>query len=297
MDGVLIIDKPAGPTSHDVVGRVRRIFNTRKVGHTGTLDPFATGVMVVLVGKATRLARFVDKDVKEYEAAIRFGIATDTGDLTGKPMGEPQRHNITAAEIEEVLDGFRGEIMQVPPMYSAKKVDGRKLYELARRGEEVERKAVPVTIRKIEVISAGNDPSGIQRLRVCCSAGTYIRTLAEDIAKALCTAAHLTELRRTASGRFSLEGSVTLDALADAAHPAKHLLPIEVMVEHLPRFVLNKEREKATLNGLSSRVYDQEYVTGEDVAMFTEENELVAVGTYHADENSIRPTLVLGGNK
>lgn len=292
-----MIDKPAGPTSHDVVARVRRIFNTRKVGHTGTLDPFATGVMVVLVGKATRLARFVDKDVKEYEAVIRFGIATDTGDLTGKPIGEPQRHNITAAEIDNVLAGFRGEIMQVPPMYSAKKVDGRKLYELARLGEEIERSAVQVTIHEAEVVSAGNEPSEIQRLRVRCSAGTYIRTLAEDIAKALGTAAHLTELRRTVSGQFSLVQSATLDALSEAGEPSEYVLPVEMLVEHLPRFVLKQDRVQKTLDGMSTRVFDRTFEAGETVAMFSPKDELVAVGTYHADENSIRPILVLGGSK
>ena len=297
MDGVLIIDKPAGPTSHDVVARVRRIFNTRKVGHTGTLDPFATGVMTVLVGKATRLARFVDKDIKEYEAAIRFGLATDTGDLTGEPVGETGRSDISASEISGVLDRFRGEIMQVPPMYSAKKVDGRKLYELARRGEEIERKAVPVTIRKIEVISGGHEPSGIQRLRVRCSAGTYIRTLAEDIAKALGTAAHLTELRRTASGQFSLVQSVTLDALSEAGEPSEYMLPVEMLVEHLPRFVLTQDRVQKTLDGMSTRVFDRTFDAAETVAMFSPKDKLVAVGTYHADENSIRPTLVLGGSK
>src|SRR5687767_11270691 len=131
MDGLLIIDKPEGITSHDVVARVRRILKTKRVGHTGTLDPFATGVMVILVGKATRLAQFLDKDEKEYEADVRFGFETDTGDLTGSPKSESPK-SVSAAEIERVLPQFRGEIMQTPPMYSAKKVDGEKLYELAR---------------------------------------------------------------------------------------------------------------------------------------------------------------------
>ena len=296
MDGILIIDKPAGPTSHDVVNRVRRIFNTRKVGHAGTLDPFATGVMVVLVGKATRLAKFVDKDAKEYEATVRFGYATDTGDLTGERIGETGRSDISSSEIHSVLDRFHGEILQTPPMYSAKKVDGKKLYELARRGEEIERKAVPVTIHEISVVSPDDVSGEHHTIRVRCSAGTYIRTLAEDIAKALGTAAHLTELRRTASGRFSLADSVPLDALADEADPTKRLLPIETLVSGLPHFVLNSERAKMTLNGLSSRVYGQEFVADEPIAMFSEDGQLIAVGKYSADENAIRPTLVLGEN-
>ncbi|MBX7060877.1 MAG: tRNA pseudouridine(55) synthase TruB [Pyrinomonadaceae bacterium] len=296
MDGILIIDKPAGPTSHDVVNRVRRIFNTRKVGHAGTLDPFATGVMVVLVGKATRLAKFVDKDAKEYEATVRFGYATDTGDLTGERIGETGRSDISSSEIHSVLDRFHGEILQTPPMYSAKKVDGKKLYELARRGEEIERKAVPVTIHEISVVSPDDVSGEHHTIRVRCSAGTYIRTLAEDIAKALGTAAHLTELRRTASGRFSLADSVPLDALADEADPTKRLLPIETLVSGLPHFVLNSERAKMTLNGLSSRVYGQEFAADEPIAMFSEDGQLIAVGKYSADENAIRPTLVLGEN-
>ena len=296
MDGILIIDKPAGPTSHDVVNRVRRIFNTRKVGHAGTLDPFATGVMVVLVGKATRLAKFVDKDAKEYEATVRFGYATDTGDLTGERIGETGRSDISSSEIHSVLDRFHGEILQTPPMYSAKKVDGKKLYELARRGEEIERKAVPVTIHEISVVSRDDASGEHHTIRVRCSAGTYIRTLAEDIAKALGTAAHLTELRRTASGRFSLADSVPLDVLADEADPANRLLPIETLIGGLPHFVLNSERAKMTLNGLSSRVYGQEFAADEPIAMFSEDGQLIAVGKYSADENAIRPTLVLGEN-
>lgn len=296
MDGVLIIDKPAGPTSHDVVNRVRRIFNTRKVGHTGTLDPFATGVMVVLIGKATRLAKFADRADKEYEATLRFGFATDTGDRTGTQTGDHGRSDISSREIEGVLDRFRGEIMQMPPMYSAKKVDGKKLYELARRGEVAERQAVPVTIHEIEVLSSSNEPSELHRIRVRCSAGTYIRTLAEDIAKALGTAAHLTELRRTASGRFALNESVTLDVLADAADPTKHLLPMEVLIEGVQRFVLGNDRVQKTLNGLSSRVYDSDLEPNQIVAMFSEDSNLIAIGKFVEGENVIQPTLVLGGN-
>jgi len=297
MDGVLIIDKPSGMTSHDVVNRVRRIFNTRKVGHTGTLDPFATGVMVVLIGKATRLAKFADRADKEYEATIRFGRATDTGDLTGTPFCDVGRSDISSQEIEAVLDRFRGTIMQVPPMYSAKKIDGKKLYELARRGKEVVRPAVPVTINEIEVLLDGPDVSELHRIRVRCSAGTYIRTLAEDIAKVLETRAHLDALRRTASGRFSLEQSVTLDALADEPEPSKFLLPMEVLIDGLPRFVLSGGRVQKTLNGLSTRVYDATFSADETVAMFTEGNELVAIGRFVKGENVIQPTLVLGENR
>ena len=156
MDGILIIDKPVGITSHDVVARCRRILRTKKIGHTGTLDPFATGVMVILVGKATRLAQFLDKDAKKYLATVSFGFETDTGDRTGKPKEEEKgkgEKDISIEEIETVLAEFRGEIWQTPPMFSAKKVEGKKLYELARKGIEIERKPVKITIYELEIIN------------------------------------------------------------------------------------------------------------------------------------------------
>src|SRR5688572_26958724 len=150
MDGILIIDKPAGLTSHDVVARLRRILKTKRIGHTGTLDPFATGVLVMLVNRATRLAQFLDKDRKEYEAIVRFGFETDTGDRTGRQKAKGERQNFSDEEFENALKDFHGEIAQMPPMYSAKKVDGKKLYELARKGIEIERQPVAVTIYELE---------------------------------------------------------------------------------------------------------------------------------------------------
>src|SRR5882762_1516423 len=162
MDGVLTIDKPPGLTSHDVVDRVRHILHVRRVGHTGTLDPFATGLLIILVGRATRLAQFLSGLDKEYEAIIRLGYSTDTGDITGKPITDPSdglkaSGPWTREQIEAALESLRGNIEQVPPMYSAKKQDGKKLYELARRGEEVERKAVPVCIHKFEPIKPAGE--------------------------------------------------------------------------------------------------------------------------------------------
>src|SRR5205085_2121936 len=205
----LIIDKPADWTSHDVVARVRRSLRERRVGHTGTLDPFATGVLVVLVGRATRLAQFLAGAEKEYEASVRFGYATDTGDLTGarRPAADGASERCGAwsdGEIEAALAPLRGEREQVPPMYSAKKVQGRKLYELARRGVEVERQAVRVRIQLLEALRDGGalvrpnaDGTCELRVRVVCSAGTYVRVLAEEIGAHLGTGAHLAALRRT----------------------------------------------------------------------------------------------------
>ena len=205
MDGVLIIDKPARMTSHDVVARVRRIIGERRVGHTGTLDPFATGVLVILVGRATRLAQFLSGAEKEYDALVRLGFATDTGDITGTPI-QSTDENVTIqtrtwpdADVESALQSLRGEIEQVPPMYSAKRQGGKKLYELARRGREVERKAVHVTIHSLEVDGRipkwkeNDDGTTDIRLRVTCSAGTYVRTLAEDFGRQLGVGAHLAE--------------------------------------------------------------------------------------------------------
>jgi len=301
MDGLLIIDKPEGITSHDVVARVRRILKTRRVGHTGTLDPFATGVMVVLVGKATRLAQFLDKDVKEYEATVRLGFETDTGDRTGLRIADRGLRNEEIAEVlggtdlEEGLEAFRGEIEQIPPMYSAKKVAGKKLYELARAGKEIERKPIKVSIYELELLSEEQirNPKSAIRIRVVCSAGTYIRTLAEDIGKRLGTGAHLEELRRTRSGKFDLSQSITLDRLEKLDNPGLELLPIQEAVRHLPQFILPPERVEKTKNGLSTRIELSELSDGQAVRMLTDAGELIAVGYHKSDEKVVQPKVVL----
>lgn len=301
MNGILIIDKPAGITSHDVVSRVRRILRTKRVGHTGTLDPFATGVMVILAGQATRLAQFFDKDSKEYEATVRFGFETDTGDRTGERRGESEKGKKGELRIEEiaaVLPGFRGEIMQTPPMYSAKKIDGKKLYEHARKGETVERKAVAVTISELEIISRLS-PADMKLgtwdvgLTVRCSAGTYIRTLAEDIGKKLEIGAHLTELRRTAAGKFSIDHSVTLEQLAGLEDPTTVLIPMTTAVSHLAKFTLPDDRIDKTRNGLLTRINAAAFNDGEPVQMLDASGELIAIGFYNAAENFIQPKIVL----
>ena len=301
MNGILIIDKPAGITSHDVVSRVRRILRTKRVGHTGTLDPFATGVMVILAGQATRLAQFFDKDSKEYEATVRFGFETDTGDRTGERRAESEKGKKGELRIEEiaaVLPGFRGEIMQTPPMYSAKKIDGKKLYEHARKGETVERKAVAVTISELEIISRLS-PSDMELgtwdvgLTVRCSAGTYIRTLAEDIGKKLEIGAHLIELRRTAAGKFSIDHSVTLEQLAGLEDPTTVLIPMTTAVSHLAKFTLPDDRIDKTRNGLLTRINAAAFNDGEPVQMLDASGELIAIGFYNAAENFIQPKIVL----
>ena len=300
MNGLLVIDKPEGLTSHDVVNRVRRILKTKRVGHTGTLDPFATGVMIILVGNATRLARFLDKDEKEYEAVVQFGWETDTGDRTGmrtavSGMPDEKVERIVAeTNWGEILPRFRGRIEQTPPMYSAKKIEGKKLYELARKGIAIQREPVTVNIRKLEILnSAGfRIPHSAIRIQVVCSAGTYIRTLAEDIGRALGTGAHLEELRRTRAGRFDLSHGLKIEQLAELALPETALLPVTEAVSHLRLFVLPPDRVEKTSNGLCSR-FSGTADDGEAIQMLGENGELIAIGIYNAAENTVQPKVVL----
>jgi tRNA pseudouridine55 synthase len=301
MDGILVIDKPAGITSHDVVARVRRVLKTRRVGHTGTLDPFATGVLVVLVGRATRLAQFLDKDEKEYEAVVRFGFETDTGDVTGMRSAECGMRNeeltesLNAIDWDKVLNDFRGEIEQVPPMYSAKKVAGKKLYEHARKGETIDRPPVRINVYELEMVDdiPLRTPDSAFRIRVVCSAGTYIRTLAEDIGRAVGVGAHVAELRRTRAGRFELSQSITLDDLEKHTDATAKLIAMDTAVGHLPSIALNADRADKTRNGLSTRVFEAGFVEGKAVRMLDENGELLAVGFYDEAESSIRPKVVL----
>lgn len=299
MNGILIIDKPAGITSHDVVSRVRRILKTKRVGHTGTLDPFATGVMVLLIGQATRLAQFLDKDEKEYEAIMQFGFETDTGDATGTRSAECGMRNEEIAEIlasakwDIVFEGFRGEIKQVPPMYSAKKIDGKKLYEHARKGEVIERQPAGVTIHKLEIIDSDLRIPHSVHIRVVCSAGTYIRTLAEDIGRQVGTLAHLAELRRIRAGKFHIDQSLTLDQLEKLDEPTSPLISMTEAVSHLATMVLPDDRINKTRNGLPTRITESEFKDGEPIQMQNMTGELIAIGFYNEVENVVQPKVVL----
>lgn len=307
MDGILIIDKPEGITSHDVVARCRRILRTKKIGHTGTLDPFATGVVVILVGKATRLAQFLDKDAKEYEAVVRLGFATDTGDRTGSPKSKVQSpKSVSKDEIEAVLPEFCGEIMQTPPMYSAKKVEGKKLYELARKGIEIERKAVAVKIYELELLESEIENQKVETedqrpqttdhtLRVACSAGTYIRTLAEDIGKKLEIGAHLAELRRTKAGKFHLSQAVTLEKLEEIVGENKLdeiLVSPNEAVSHLAEVKLSAEETAKIMNGVKLKKDLTASKDGDFLRLTTGEN-LLAIGIYNETEKIIQPKMVL----
>ncbi len=228
MDGVLVVDKPAGPTSHDIVDRVRRALHTRRVGHTGTLDPFATGVLPVCVGRATRLARFLAAGDKEYRAWVRLGFATTTDDLTGEALGDPRPVDASAERLADALKHLVGSFDQVPPTFSARHAGGRRLYELARRGQAVPRTATPVTVHAVELVGREGDTLEIA---VRCSPGTYVRALARDLGEALGTGAHLAALRRTRSGAFDLSQAVPGDDLAEAM---ARLVPLAALLPDVP---------------------------------------------------------------
>jgi len=314
VDGCFVIDKPAGLTSHDVVARVRKIAGERRVGHTGTLDPFATGVLVVLVGRATRLAQFLSGAEKEYEALIRLGYATDTGDATGRRL-EPEKNSpaetqrtrsLRREDIEAALASLRGEIEQTPPMYSAKKVEGRKLYEFARRGEEIERKPVRVNVSEFAAItqesallSDNDDGTRDLRVRVLCSAGTYIRTLAEDFGKQLGVGAHVAELRRTRAGQFKIEHAVVLDRLSELAQSnsiERTLISPDAALSFLPLLQLSADDARRTLHGIDLQLDEVEsghWSNGQPVRLRDGQSQLIAVGIYDSERGTVHPQVVI----
>ena len=250
MNGIVIIDKPQGWTSQDVTARLRRVFNTRRIGHGGTLDPMATGVLPVFVGRATRGVEFFEHAEKTYETVLRLGITTDTEDITGTVLTE-QDAFVTGEMLEEVLEKFRGDIMQVPPMYSALKVNGQKLYDLARKGKEVERQPRPITIHELMLL--GMEAEGI-RLRVRCSKGTYIRTLCKDIGQALGCGGCMAELRRVAAGEYTAQEAVPLQELLETENPEQYLRPVDSMFRNYPQVTLSEKQETRCRNGNSFSV-------------------------------------------
>ena len=240
LDGVLVVDKPAGPTSHDVVDHVRRSLRLRRVGHTGTLDPFATGVLPVCVGKATRLARFLAAGEKTYHATARLGFATTTDDGTGTPLSAPREVSVDRAQVEAAARTLVGEQMQVPPAYSAKRSGGERLYDLARRGVAVERLPVRVVVYALDVRRA----EGAEvEMEVRCAPGTYVRAIARDLGERLGTGAHLVALRRIRSGTFGEETAVSWDDVPVRGREA--LVPMAGLLPDLPAVTVTGEGERA----------------------------------------------------
>ena len=250
MNGIVIIDKPQGWTSQDVTAKLRGVFQTRRIGHGGTLDPMATGVLPVFVGRGTRGVEFFEHAEKTYETVLRLGITTDTEDITGTVLEEKDAF-VTGQMLEEVLRKFRGEIMQIPPMYSALKINGQKLCDLARKGKEVERKPRPITIHELTLL--GMEADGI-RLRVRCSKGTYIRTLCKDIGEALGCGGCMASLRRVSAGSYTIDEAVPLQTLIEAENPEIYLRGVDTMFTEHPAVTLTANQEKRCRNGNSFSV-------------------------------------------
>ena len=250
MNGLVIVDKPEGWTSQDVTARLRRVFSTRRIGHGGTLDPMATGVLPVFVGRATRGVEFFEHAEKTYEAVLRLGVVTDTEDITGTVL-ERKPVSVTEEAFNRVLPDFRGEILQVPPMYSALKVNGQKLCDLARKGKEVERKPRPITIHQLTCLSFLGDRA---TLRIRCSKGTYIRTLCKDLGEALGCGGCMESLRRTSAGEYTIQEAVPLQELLDTDQPQSYLRGVDTMFRDLPEVLLTANQEKRCRNGNSFSV-------------------------------------------
>lgn len=245
MDGIVIVDKPQGWTSQDVTARLRRVFGTRRIGHGGTLDPMATGVLPVFVGRATRAVEFFEHAEKTYETVLRFGITTDTEDMTGTVLTE-ENVSFTEEKLQETLEAFRGEILQIPPMYSALKVNGQKLCDLARKGKTVERQPRPITIHELTLVERGENTL---RLRVRCSKGTYIRTLCKDIGEKLGCGGCMESLRRVAAGEYTVDEAVPLQTLLDTEEPEKYLRDVDTMFRNYPAVTLTANQETRCRNG------------------------------------------------
>lgn len=257
MNGIVIVDKPQGWTSQDVTARLRRVFSTRRIGHGGTLDPMATGVLPVFVGRATRAVEFFEHAEKTYEATLRLGMKTDTQDITGTVL-EERPVTVTEQDILNALPAFRGEILQIPPMYSALKVNGQKLYDLARKGKEVERQPRPITIHELELLHFDGQDA---RIRVRCSKGTYIRTLCEDMGEKLGCLGCMAALCRTRAGEYTIEKAVPLQTLLDAENPEQYLLSMDSPFLGYPAVTLSENQEKRCRNGnaFTLRVPDGTY--------------------------------------
>ncbi|HEY0584072.1 MAG TPA: tRNA pseudouridine(55) synthase TruB [Chloroflexota bacterium] len=282
--GILNVHKATGWTSHDVVAKVRRLAGQKRVGHAGTLDPLAEGVLPILLGRATRLADFVQQGEKTYRAAVALGASTETDDREGSVSATAPVPALSAGRVEEALSAFRGEIMQKPPAYSALKVGGQRAYAVARRGEDVDLAPRPVTIHALDLLSL--DESSLE-LEVTCSKGTYIRALARDLAIALGTLGHLSGLVRTRVGPFRLSDSLTLDAIADrgAAHA---LLPASQAIPEAPLFNADADQTAKLLNGQAVPV---DSLHAQSVWVYDPSGQLVCLAS--ADGSLLRPRLAL----
>jgi tRNA pseudouridine55 synthase len=299
LDGVLIIDKPEGPTSHDVVSRVRRTTRIARVGHTGTLDPFASGVLPLVLGRATRLVQFLISAEKEYDAEIRLGLETDTYDMTGQPVDrESNRRSpieIDRQEVERVLGDFHGPLLQQPPPYSAKKIGGTRAYVLARRGAAVQPAPSPVAVRELDLVDLQADRL---RLRLVCSSGFYVRSLAHEIGCRLETGACLQTLRRVRSGEFHIDAATSLERVErDPAAVTGLVLPMPALLPGLPAAILTDHGVRRAVRGHT--VGPPEMLQGAPpdamrVRLLSESGELVAIASACGPPGVLHPDVVVG---
>ena len=273
-NGILVIDKSAGWTSQDVAAKLRGVFHERRVGHGGTLDPMATGVLPVFIGRATRAAEFLESAEKEYVAGLRLGVVTDTQDTSGTVL-ETNSACVTRAQLEAALRQFRGEIQQIPPMYSAIKINGQKLYELARRGQEVARRPRSITIHALELLEGeGADWT----VRVRCSKGTYVRTLCHDLGRALGCGGCMSSLRRTRAGSFTLAQAVTMQQVLDFAagqDPQQLLMPVDAVFAAHPPLIVTLGQAAKLKNG--AQVKDWQFQPG-TYRVYAEDGEFLLLG-------------------
>jgi len=321
MNGVLVIDKPSGPTSHDVVARVRHLTGIKRIGHTGTLDPMATGVLPLVIGRATRLARFVSTGAKYYQAKIRLGWETDTYDSTGQPVAHPHGSVLTdisgrkpdtttqteslrsQADIEAALKDFRGCYDQRPPPFSAKRINGIRAYKLARKRVPVAPKPVSVTVHELTLVSFQNN---VVSLHVLCSTGFYVRSLAHDLGRKLGCGAHLSSLRRIRSGDFGLDRAISLDELEKNLEASvAACIPIEELLPSSPSIVLNVKIASRVAHGQPISETDvggqlshvSKITTSRDVPVLTRvfgpDKNLLAIGEYSRHDRTLRPVVVL----
>jgi len=287
-NGLLLVDKPQGLTSHDVVARVRRILHEKKVGHAGTLDPMATGLLVLAVGPSTRLLRFAQSETKRYSGAVKFGVATDSLDADGVVVDEQLVPAMTRELVDAATSAMLGSQRQTPPMVSAIKIDGQRLHELARRGVEVERTSREISVATFTLTPSDDDT--VWRFDVVCSVGTYVRVLLSDLAVTLGTVGHLVELRRLASGSHTVENAVTLDELADSVVEGNEVLaPPATFVTALEHVTLSDEQTRAMRMG--QRVALEEKYQGDEIAAMDSFDNLV--GILQRRNESWKPELVL----
>ncbi|HEY3341847.1 MAG TPA: tRNA pseudouridine(55) synthase TruB [Anaerolineae bacterium] len=315
MNGLLLIDKPIGCTSHDVVARTRRAINMRAIGHAGTLDPFATGLLILCIGTATRLSEYLIGETKVYTGRMKLGERTNTDDLDGEVI-ERRPVRISPADLQRAAESFKGEIMQTPPQYSAIQIGGQRAYKMARQGEVVDIPARQVRIDALELALANDEeptpetesgltpiihPASIVDLRVTCTAGTYIRALARDIGEMLGCGAHLTALRRVQSGAFRVDEAAPLNGLVQAAadgHWQQYLLPMDRAVLQLPAAYLDVQDALHLVMGqaINARL-DREPADGAPCRVYDAQQQFIAIGLYDAAHKLLRPLKVFHGRE